>query len=405
MGNNFISELKGIINDPKFGSKNDSIHIKTGINMFDYLNGNVIPKSDGGKSFNLGISSGKQVMIIGRAGSGKSTLSLQIATNIITRYEQSSLFILDFEQSHTKERIRMITGMSEEDYNNKITVKQTGISTETVLRMAAQIKDLKLKHKKELMTPNLEGILDEEGKPVKILPPTIMLIDSVATMLPEKVSDDEGEISGQMLATSAAKMNTQLVKRLTQICSEANIIVIYINHINQKVDTGVMPTQASINYLKQDETLPGGLAMQFMTDTLIKITTSSKLDETKTYQIKGFETKIELIKSRTAAAGRVVTMVYNQAEGFDDELSMLEFIKLNNMLKGSPVAYYIEGLDSVKFRLSTFKDTLKTNKALKDHFYATALSLLGASLKESKKFESIQEEVIQDSTQEIGNQQ
>jgi len=181
-------------------------------------------------------------------------------------------------------------------------------------------------------------------------------------------------------------MNTQLVKRLTQICSQANIMVIYINHINAKVDTGVMPTQASINYLKQDETLSGGLAIQYLTDTLIKITTSSKLDETKTYMIKGFEAKIELIKSRTAAAGRAVTMIYNQLEGFDDELSMLEFVKSNNMIKGSPVAYFIEGLDKVKFRFSNFKEVINSNKEFRDHFYAVAQSLLQESLKTSSKF-------------------
>ena len=94
----------------------------------------------------------------------------------------------------------MVTGMSEEEYEDKVTIKQTGISTETVLRMAAQIKELKLKHKKELLTDNLEGVTGDDGKIVKILPPTILLVDSVATMLPDKVSDDEGEISGQMLA-------------------------------------------------------------------------------------------------------------------------------------------------------------------------------------------------------------
>jgi RecA/RadA recombinase len=381
----FIKELKGIISDPKFGYQNDSIHIRTGLTTFDYLNGSAIPTKDGEKIFNLGVNSGKQMMIIGKSGSGKSTLALQMATNIIRRYKESTLFVLDFEQSHTKERIRMISGMTEEEYDQKITIKQTGISTETVLRLAAQIKELKLKHKKELLTPNLEGHLDEDGKPTKILPPTIMLIDSIATMLPEKISEDEGEISGQMLATQSAKMNTQLVKRLTQICSEANIIVIYINHINQKVETGVTPTQASINYLKQDETLSGGLAIQYLTDTLIKIVTSSKLDETKTYQIKGFEAKIELIKSRTAAAGRSVTMIYNQLEGFDDELSMLEFLKANDMLKGSPVAYYLEGLDSVKFKLSSFKETLSQSKPLRDHFYNLAETLLKDSLKSSSK--------------------
>jgi len=400
---NFINELKGIMNDPKFGTENDSIHIRTGLNMFDYLNGSSVPTTNGDKHFNLGLSSGKQVMVIGKSGSGKSTLALQIATNIIRRYEQGSLFVLDFEQSHTKERIRMITGMTEEEYEQKVTIKQTGISTETVLRIASQIKELKMTHKKTLLVDNLEGHLDEKGKLVKILPPTVLLIDSIATMLPEKVTEDEGEISGQMLATQSAKMNTQLVKRLTQICSQANIMVIYINHINAKVDTGMMPTQASINFLKQDETLPGGLAMQYMTDTLIKITTSSKLDETKTYMIKGFEAKIELIKSRTSAAGRAVTMIYNQLEGFDDELSMLEFVKSNGMVKGSPVAYFIEGLDTVKFRFSNFKEVIKNNKEFRDHFYAVAEALLKESLKTSSKFgnANIVEEVVVDESEEV----
>jgi hypothetical protein len=129
-----------------------------------------------------------------------------------------------------------------------------------------------------------------------------------------------------------------------------------------------------------------GLALQYLTDTLIKITTASKLDETKTYQIKGFEAKVELIKSRTAAAGRAVTMIYNQMEGFDDELSMLEFVKANGMLKGSPVAYFIEGLDTVKFRFSNFKQVLAESKDLKDHFYNVAETLLKDSLKSSSKF-------------------
>jgi RecA/RadA recombinase len=399
MSNDFLNELNSVIKDSKFGSENESIHIKTGFNMFDYLNGSAIPKKDGSTQYNLGLGSGKQVMIIGKSGSGKSTLAVQIAGNILKRYDQSTMIVLDFEQSHTKERIKMVTGLTDEEVDQKISIKQTGISTETVLRIAAQLKELKLKHKKELLVPNQEGQLDENGKLKKILPPTILLIDSIATMMPEKITDDEGEISGQMLATQNAKMNTQLVKRLTQICSEANILVLYINHINQKVDTGMMPTQASINYLKQDEALSGGVALQYLTDTLIKITTASKLDETKTYQIKGFEAKIELIKSRTSAAGRSVTMIYNQMEGFDDELSMLNFVKSNNMLKGSPVALYLEGYEDAKFRMSNFKEKLQEDPKLKEHFYAVAEGLLKESIQSSSKLLTSDATIEEDSAE------
>ena len=110
------------------------------------------------------------------------------------------MFILDFEQSHSPERHRMVTGMSEAEFDNKVTIKQTGISTETVLRIASQIKELKLQHRKALLTDNQEGHYDDKGKLIKILPPTVLIVDSVATMLPASVNDEEGEISGQMLA-------------------------------------------------------------------------------------------------------------------------------------------------------------------------------------------------------------
>ena len=46
------------------------------------------------------------------------------------------------------------------------------------------------------------------------------------------------------------------MRRLIQPTKEANIIVIFINHINAKISTGIMPSAANINYLKQDETIP-----------------------------------------------------------------------------------------------------------------------------------------------------
>ena len=49
-------------------------------------------------------------------------------------------------------------------------------------------------------------------------------------------------------------------------------------------------------------------------------------------------------------------MIFNQAEGFDEELSMLEYVKANGGLNGGGKSYYIEGLDTVKFSLGDFKE-------------------------------------------------
>ena len=137
-----------------------------------------------------------------------------------------------------------------------------------------------------------------------------------------------------------------------------------------------------------------GLAPQYLTNTLIKITTSSKLDEEKTYKVKGFEAIVELIKSRTAPAGRSIKMIFNQAEGFDEELSMLEYIKANDGLKGGGKSYYLEGLDTVKFSLGEFKAKVKENAQLKMHLQALAEAYLAASLKESSKAQIISEPEI-----------
>jgi KaiC/GvpD/RAD55 family RecA-like ATPase len=207
---NFIGELKGIIDDPKFGYDEEQFMIKTGFTTLDYLNGNVVVKDDGSKKYNLGVDAGKIITIIGKTGAGKSTLAIQIGTNIIRKYDQGSMFILDFEQSNGRDRVRAITGMSEEEFDRRIAIKKIGISTETVLQIVSQIKQLKLKYKKELLVDNAEGIIDPEtGKLKKILPPTVVLVDSVAMMMPAESLESE-EIKGQMAATAMAKANTQL---------------------------------------------------------------------------------------------------------------------------------------------------------------------------------------------------
>ena len=207
---NFIGELKGIIDDPKFGYDEEQFMIKTGFTTIDYLNGNVVVKDDGTKKYNLGVDAGKIITVIGKTGAGKSTFAIQMGTNIIRKYDQGSMFILDFEQSNGKDRVRSITGMSEEEFDRRVAIKKIGIATETVLQIVSQIKQLKLKHKKDLLVDNAEGIIDPKtGKLQKILPPTVVIVDSVAMMIPLESLENE-EMKGNMAATQMARANTQL---------------------------------------------------------------------------------------------------------------------------------------------------------------------------------------------------
>lgn len=227
---------------------------KTGFENLDYLNGQIIPKDDGTKQLFTGLSNGRIVMIIGKSGTGKSTLAMQIGMNMIKKYENGLLYLFDFEQNNSKERLRAVTGVSEEYYNDHCTILRDGISTESVLRTLSKIKELKLAHEKELLVPNENGIKDENGEVIKILPPTVVIIDSLAMMLPSDNLAEE-DIQGSMAATSVARVNTQFYKKAVQIANRANIIILEINHITQQISIGVTPVAAQLNYLKQDEAI------------------------------------------------------------------------------------------------------------------------------------------------------
>lgn len=121
----------------------------------------------------------------------------------------------------------------------------------------------------------------------------------------------------------------------------------------------------------------------YVTDTLIKLTASSKLEEDKLWGIKGFEAKVEICKSRHAPAGRAVNMIYDQTNGFRNDLSMLDYIKSCGALKGNGMAYYIEGHDNYKFKLSNYKEKFDTIPEFRQLVIDTAKTLMRSSIKES----------------------
>ena len=86
----------------------------TGLMNLDYLNGQIVPLDNGDKQLYTGLSNGRIVMCIGKSGTGKSTMAMQIGANIIQNYENGLLYLFDFEQNNTKERFRMVTGVTEE---------------------------------------------------------------------------------------------------------------------------------------------------------------------------------------------------------------------------------------------------------------------------------------------------
>lgn len=117
-----------------------------------------------------------------------------------------------------------------------------------------------------------------------------------------------------------------------------------------------------------------GSSFLYMANAMIRIDPKDKLDpEGNSNQqrlgIKGFMADVTIIKSRTSEAGRIVEIVYSQNDGFLDAFSTVLFLRQKDLLMGSPRAYYLEGLENVKFTMKKFQEIYNENEEFRNYFH------------------------------------
>ena len=259
--------LRDEFKSTKCGTEYTVPTICCGIDVLDYRNGKVTINDNGEEEFVLGFDCGKIIQLIGKSGSSKTTLAIQMAYNMIKPFAEGTVVHKDFERSTTIERLMNLTGAeSEEELKSFYIHHIKDICTEEAFDTVKAIKNTKLGKgagKGKNATKYDQDLIDSltyenPWKPGHtLLVPTVYLIDSLATMMPRDAIDED-KMSGQMQAASVAKQNTQWFKALLSDFMDANIIPIIINHITQKISINPMqPLSAEIPFLKQDEGLPG----------------------------------------------------------------------------------------------------------------------------------------------------
>ena len=220
---------------------------RSGIDVMDYRNGRI----ERGKT-TVGFDGGRIITVIGKSGSGKTSLAIKMACSFVEPYENGNIFHYDFERATNLSRIKTISGWSDETIERKYKNLQRNIYSESIYKIVKSIDKLKNKPETYDEIKVDSGEVDADGNPIYVLPPTVILLDSWALCMPENVSEEE-ELSGQMSATSIARVNNSIIKRLAGPLERGNIILIAINHIPQKIEINAFAkTQAAINYLKQD---------------------------------------------------------------------------------------------------------------------------------------------------------
>ena len=153
-----------------------SISYPTGFLNLDFANG-FVQTVGGVPRFELGFTDGSINMIISDSGLGKTTLASQIACNMVRNFRTSAIFYEEAEVGTNIERIRRLSGFTEEEFKNRFIIRDAGITIESIYERAKMIHDIKIANPDEYTYDT--GIKDPFGKSVIKYEPTIMILDSL----------------------------------------------------------------------------------------------------------------------------------------------------------------------------------------------------------------------------------
>ncbi len=367
-------------NDKKhlFKSNVTTAFHKTGYPQIDYYFGSVINIHDKtgkliGQEPRIGQAAGTFNLIIGASGSGKTTMAVQISANIIRQYPYANVIHYDCEERFDQTRCENITHLPASYFQanpvERYCIKQGMVGLDTIQEMIVKTYVNKVRDKEHMYIDS--GFKDEFGKPVMIYQPTVIIIDSITTVLNETFSPDSNK---DVKDAEAMRSNTEgardaktlkgFFKDVLPLCKEANIIIYGINHINQNMSMNAfLPVAKQQNFLKQDEIIPGGKTMIYYPYNIIKLTAKPSDDFTMEGDgFAGYMVMVEPIKSSSNQSGNnskgiSFNMVFSQKYGFDALRSMIMYGRDRGLIEGNRARLKFKDDPDTVFSMKTlYKD-------------------------------------------------
>ena len=383
-----MSEIKGLwAKEKDFNVKQEAVfdvQYPSGFPSLDYLIGQRVHVNDpeNGRVFDydsIGIVDGSYNLTIGRSGCGKSTFIKQASVNIVRPFNNGLIFEDSIEGGITMSRNEFLIGMTTNQVRERMSIRNSGISTESCYKRIKTIYDVKTQTPEKYTYDT--GLFDSSGNRIFKMVPTVYIIDSLAMLMPEKLTQEE-ELSGQMSSTAAAKQIARFFKQVVPLLKGANIILFVVNHITQMIDINPYQHSKTQNiYLDQGETCPGGVTPFYLANNIFRLYDNNKLSEDKELGISGNFVTFKIIKSRTSRSGVSVDLVFNQDTGFDPELSLYIMLKKNGLIKGAGAFLYLDGYPDQKFAQKNFKSLLSTNEEFANVFVDLCFNVLHNSIK------------------------
>lgn len=287
------------------------------------------------------------------------------------------------EQAMNFSRIQALTKFSREDIinNGKYILRQEKTTLEDMKATIARLYREKLAHPE--IYKYKTGVLNEFGQEIELFEPTVIVLDSIATITTFMEGGDKKSIE-QMEEVGTQTEKMRLASEIGRFLNEilpylrtVNITLIGINQIKQNPQMGIIKDPSEILYLKQDEALPGGKAPQFLAHILLKYVAvgGEKFTEEED-GFGGFGIRCEIIKSRTNQAGIAVPLIYDKVRGISSVRSSVNYAKEMGLLGGNKNGYYFMNNKDVKFTKVNMEQDFRDNRQLYKIMYDHIIPLL-----------------------------
>ena len=111
-----------------------------------------------------------------------------------------------------------------------------------------------------------------------------------------------------------------------------------------------------------------GSSAIYLSNVLLKLTASTKLDDQEGLGIKGFKIVAEFIKSRSAEAGRKFDLIFSQSKGYLNTETNYTTLKDNKLIGGASRSFYLNDLPDFKFSQKDFLSKYTVNEEFRNIF-------------------------------------
>lgn len=356
-------------NDKKglFRSDDNTISYQTGLLALDYANGYWADICD--KDGNiiqvpmLGIPAGSLISLISEVGGGKTSLATQIAWNIVKKFDDGLMMLVDCEKTMTRQRLANLT---ETDFDEpRIRLIKANVSIEDVLDNFNRVCELKEAGGKKYMYEVKD--MSRDGKPFWMYVPTVYIIDSLPSFNSKDYNvEDLGNNIDQM---RASKDITRFYTNILDRAWKYNCIFIVINHIRPNANTTpyASPPRGLMMINPMTETLPRGSVPQYFSNTYFRIKTNKSNAYTeKDNGFVGYKCEISLAKSKTNVVGTSFPIAFNSSRGFDAIYSIYEFANSLGLVAGKNPYLSIVGFEERKFNRKEFNNLMFADPSFRE---------------------------------------